>query len=60
MLQVRGERRPHSRIVSHPQCIAHRHRNITQPPLVPDAANGAAFGAAQKFFSAPGEQFDKR
>jgi glutathione S-transferase len=30
--------------------IAHRHRDVAQPALVPDAADRAALGAAQKLF----------
>ena len=40
--------------------ITQRYRNISQPSNMTDAADRAAFGAAQKFLFAPAEQLDQR
>lgn len=38
------------------QRISHRHRNVAQPALMTNPANGAAFGEAQKLFLGPAKQ----
>ena len=40
--------------------IAERNCDVAQPAFVADAADRRAFGAAQEFLFAPGEQLDKR
>src|SRR5208282_1237566 len=37
-------------------CITERHREIAQPTLIPDAADGAAAGVLHKLRFAPGKQ----
>ena len=41
------------------QSIAHRHRDVALPALMANAADGAAFGVAQKFSFAPAKQRDE-
>src|SRR5436190_11230745 len=41
------------------RCVAQRDRDVAQPPLVADAADGRAFEAAIEFVLGPREELDQ-
>ena len=53
---TRLQRHPQGPVTGSAQRVAHGHGHIAQPTLVPDAANGAAFGHAQKGGFFPGKK----